>query len=144
MIRVTTTAPLTVEQQAAILAFVENDPNFSASEVTFELGDFLEVEVPPDAGKYTEHFGASVLALVAGYFSEQTPTTARPANQKSQTVIVASHVFSFEASNGEITLNGAIATSRELRALGELVHLVRVTADLQEAAIRRARKDGAA
>lgn len=61
-----------------------------------------------------------------------------------QTVIVAGHVFTLEALNGELTLNGTLSTPQELRALGELVHNVRVTADIQAAAIRRARKDGAA
>lgn len=60
-----------------------------------------------------------------------------------KTLSVAGHVFTLEASGGEITLNGALATPQELRALGELVHNVRITADLQAAAIRRARKDGA-
>lgn len=142
LIRVITTAPLTVEQKAVVLAFVENDQNFSASEVAFELGDFLEVDVPPDAGKFTEHFGASVLALVAGYFSEQAPTPARAGNPTSQTVLVAGHVFALEASGGEVTLNRTEATRRELRALEEALHHVRIKADLQAAEIRRARKDG--
>jgi len=69
VIRVVTTAPLSEGQQAAVLAFVENDPNFGACQVSFELGDFLEVDVPTDPAKYSELFGASVLAFVSYYFS---------------------------------------------------------------------------
>lgn len=142
MIRVITTAPLTEEQQAVVLAFVENDPNFSDCQVAFELGDFLEVDVPPSAGKYTEHFGASVLALVSGYFSEQV-APARHLSPIRETVIVAGHVFALEAVDGLVTLNRTEATRRELRALEEALHHVRIKADLQAAEIRRAGKAGA-
>jgi len=57
-----------------------------------------------------------------------------------QTAIVAGSIFALEALDGMVTLNGAEATRRELRALEEALHHVRIKADLQEAAIRRAAK----
>jgi hypothetical protein len=53
------------------------------------------------------------------------------------TVIVGGHLFTFEAIDGEVTLNGSAATQRELRALGEMVHHVRISSDLQRSALRR-------
>lgn len=54
-----------------------------------------------------------------------------------QTVIVAGQVLTFEAIDGFVTLNGAEAKAQELRRLGETVHNVRITSDLQAAAKRR-------
>jgi len=57
-----------------------------------------------------------------------------------QTVIVAGQLFAFEAIDGRATLNGAEATPQELQRLGEVVHHVRITSDLQAAAKRRAER----
>lgn len=54
-----------------------------------------------------------------------------------QTVIVAGQALTFEAIDGLVTLNGAEAKPQELRSLGEAVHHVRITSDLQAAAKRR-------
>ena len=69
MIRIITTSPLTAEQQASVLAFIENDPNFSDCTVAFELGEAIEVDVPSDPGKHSELFGATLLTFVSYYFS---------------------------------------------------------------------------
>jgi len=61
-----------------------------------------------------------------------------------QTLLVAGQVLTLEAIDGVLTVNGVEATSRELQALGEAVHYVRVAADLQAADKRRAEKGGAA
>lgn len=60
-----------------------------------------------------------------------------------QSIVVGANAFVFEAIEGELKLNGVAVTSRELRALGEMIHHARICADLQHSAKRlRARSVG--